>query len=378
MKTTNKMDGDIFARKLANEVRKPNNIIIASDATDIKDEATQAAEAYWMMGWTWDEIESVLEDSEYPKNVINHALKETKEYAKKVLNEGPFRILNVGQTVKLINGSIGVLEEKFADTISVNIKDIGNVQVKADQLNLVATDQLREAFILRKKAANMLYKLSTDELEHISMESQTETESNNVDIALATMLGIKQTADDIMRDAAQIQGKWETDTNRWQPESQEEKEFAQYLQITLTGENQLDSAVRNLFYVALFNSIASLDNVVKQGTDVPENIDNFLTKELPSIANVIEGHLYGIKKRNITAQEYVQQFAKFGKYDANWKHTAVSWAAASWENTKEFTNIWETKLDPQIRNGIDLISAFLGNVKKQQEIEAVKAAMRVN
>lgn len=381
MKITNKMDGDIFARKLALEAsaQNENHIILAQDTVDLKNEAAQSAQSYWMMGWTWDEIESILEDSEYPKNVITYAIKETKEYARKILNEGPFKVLNVGQSVKLINGSIGILEEKFADSIAVNIKGMGKVQIKANQLDLTATEKLREAYYLHMKAANMLYKLSTDQLEHVSVESQVvEPELKSVDTALSTMESIRQNTDEVKREATQIHNNWEANIQKWEPQSQEEKSFAQYMHITLTGEKQLDSEIKDLFHTRLYNALASLDDSIRKGAVVDKNIIDFLDNNFPVIAEDIEGHLYGIKQRNIAAREYIQQFTKFGKNDADWKKTAVQWATSSWATTKEFMNTWETSLVPQIEKGIQTIATFLNEEDTRQKTETIQAAVRTS
>jgi len=379
MKVTNKMDGDAFVQNLASNAyaRKDNHIIIAQATVDLKDEATQSAQAYWMMGWTWDEIESVLEDSEYPKNVITYAVKETKEYAKKILNEGPFSVLKTGQSVKLINGSVGTLEEKCADSIAVAIRGIGTVHVNASQLNLVDTEKLREAYYLRIKAAHMLYKLSTDQLEQISVESQTVTPAvHSVDTALSTMESIKQNTDEVKREATQIHTNWEASIQKWEPKSEEEKTFAQYMHITLAGEKQLDSEVKELFHNQLYNTLAALDDMLRKGATTDADVINFLDTQFPDIAAKIEGHLYGIKQRNAAAREYVQQFTKFGKYDADWKKTAVQWATASWATTKEFMSTWETLLAPEIKNGIQLISSFFSTINSQQTKEAIQAALR--
>jgi hypothetical protein len=380
MKSTNKMDGDAFAIALAKEACSPKDthVIIAQEAIDLKDEAKQSAQSYWMMGWTWDEIESVLEDSEYPKNVITYAIKETKEYAKKILNEGPFSVLKMGQVVKLVNGSTGILEEKYVDHITIDIKDVGKTKVSADQLDIVATEKLREAHSLRVKASNMLYKLSTDQLEHISVESQTvEPVLESVDNALSTMASLQQSSDEVKREAANLHSKWEADVGKWEPSSKEEYDFAQYLQVTLTGESQLDSEITDLFHNKLGTVLATLHDEIRKGAAITDTtIIDFLDNTFPSITEKLEGHLYGIKQRNVRAREYTQQFAKFGKEDADWKKDAVQWAVASWENTKKFMEVWETSLVPSLENGIRTVSGFLMNVDKQQVTASVRKALK--
>jgi len=383
MKTTNKMDGDAFARELVHSVAssKDNHIIIAQDAVNLKDEAKQSAEAYWMMGWTWDEIESVLEDSEYPKNAITYALKETKEYARKVLTEGPFSVLKLGQVVRLLNGSVGVLSECFSDHIMVHVDGIGLTKISSDQLDVRATAKLREAYFLRVQAATMLYKLSTDQLDQLDQiptESPiTDSTLEAVDTALATIASIQHRSDEVTRDAATIHRKWEADAGKWEPQSDEEREFAQYLQVTLTGEHMLDAQIADLFHSKLGSALATLHDTLRKGaelTDVP-TLD-FVANTFPNIADKIEGRLYGITQRNVKAREYVQQFAKFSKEDGDWKRNAVYWAQGSWDNTKEFTDLWESLLVPRLENGVKLISEFLMNADTKQITASVQKALK--
>ena len=379
MKSTNKIDGDAFARGLAQQASAPrdNHVIIAQETISLKDEATQSAQAYWMMGWTWDEIESVLEDSEYPSNVITHAIKETKEYAAKILNEGPFAVLKMGQEVKLINGSIGVLVEKYPEHVTIDLKGIGNVNIAEDQLDIVATEQLRDAHFLRMKAVNMLYKLSTDQLEPISVESQmVDPVLESVDNALSTMASIQQNSDEVKREAAKIHGKWEADIGKWEPKSAEEHDFAQYLQVTLAGENELDREITDVFHAKLGSILASLHDEIRKGAVVTdESIMNFLGDTFVNITTNLEAHLFGIKQHNVKAREYVQQFAKLGKEEGEWKTDAVQFAMSSWERTKEFINTWEDKLVPGIENGIQAISSFLESVNKQQITASIQRAL---
>ena len=380
MKTTNKMDGDSFVRGLAQRVSagKDNHIIIAQEAVDLKDEAKQSAQAYWMMGWTWDEIESVLEDSDYPKSVITYALKETKEYASKVLNEGPFSVLKMGQEVKLASGVTGILVEKYVDHITVDLAGIGNTAVLEDQIDHVATGTLREAHVLRCKAANMLYKLSTDQREPIFVESQVvEPALESVDIALSTIASLRQSSDEVKREAAKIHGQWEQEVGKWKPKSEEERDFAQYLQVSLTGESQIDSEITELFHTQLGTVLATLHDEIRKGAALTDtNIIDFLDNTFPNITAKLEGHLYGVKQRNIKASEYVQRFAKFGKEEGEWKKAAVQWAVASWESTKEFMHMWETTLVPSLDNSIQAISGFLANADKQQITASVQKALK--
>jgi hypothetical protein len=143
-----------FTNKLASfaapKVELPHVVLAASD-NEVLDQACQSAEAYWMSGWHENEISAVLEDEGFPDDIVKKALEVLTEHAEDLLNKGPFSLLEAGQLVKLANGGSGVLKEKRAKIVVLQVgEDL--VQVVAEQIDVPATASLTRAFQLRKEA----------------------------------------------------------------------------------------------------------------------------------------------------------------------------------------------------------------------------------
>lgn len=158
MKVYSKADGDQLASKLASHVklnRIKTRVVAADDRASIKEEAKQSAIMYWIMGWTWEEIECILEDSEYPDKVISYAMDQAKAYAKEVLNKGPFAMFDDQQRMKLRNGAWGKLAAKYQDHVDLMVGD-SKIKVAAELIDVDASAQLKKAHQLRKQAQDKL------------------------------------------------------------------------------------------------------------------------------------------------------------------------------------------------------------------------------
>jgi hypothetical protein len=191
------------------------------------------------------------------------------------------------------------------------------------------------------------------------------------------MASIQQNSNEVKREAAKLHSKWEADAGKWEPKSEEEHDFAQYVQATLTGESQVDSEITDLFHNRLGNALGSLHDELRKGATVTdESIVDFLTNTFPNITDNLEAHLFGIKQRNAQARNYVQQFAKFEEEKGEWTNNALQFAVSSWDLTKEFMEKWEDLLVPRIEKGIQAISAFLMDVDKQQVKASVQKALK--
>ena len=154
-----------FLRKIATHVQeatKPKRItaeevLEPGDTTEPTfDDALQKAEALWMSGYNWDEIEMRLLDMEFPEKVVTKAVTKTKEYAKEKLNDGPFSTPFVeGQKARLRNGSIVTIQALSPDYITVSDGD-ETYSVKSRQLDKEASLELKEAYLMRLAAKQLL------------------------------------------------------------------------------------------------------------------------------------------------------------------------------------------------------------------------------
>lgn len=144
-------------RILASEIeekKKPIRIIAQEQNTAL-DEATESAKAYWMMGWTWEEIETILEDSGFSPKAIDSAIKNAQKYAYECLKDGPFKTLKEGQLVKLKNGFVGKLINKYAEHISVKGKE-DKIEVASDKIDFETSAKLQKAHALRESAKKIM------------------------------------------------------------------------------------------------------------------------------------------------------------------------------------------------------------------------------
>jgi len=394
MRVISKADGDALAAKIASQVCRcsaAKRIIVADmPASDINDEAKQSAISYWMMGWSWDEIETVLEDSEYKSNVITHAIKETKEYARKLLNEGPFAMMTAGQGVKLASGDIGVIEDIHADHLVINVGgSVGIARVGAAHVDIDATKQLSQAFELRSNAEKMLSTLDDD--SKIGCARNAAVVSGDplvtaITASLASLQSIKQSSDELVRVAQQSYDVWVGDKGEHKVKSDTEQEFLQYLAATVTQEKELDNEVNDLVYHKLVSGLehlhdaaVSVQHTSDEVSSAKAALQNYLTEEFPSVIRSIEAHIYEMNRKNSKIGEYTQQFDKFDAQSAeqgDWSNEAVIWIKSVWDTTKKCVEHWSSQLVPTIEKGSALVSTCLNAVEKAHEVGTVQAAMK--
>jgi hypothetical protein len=154
-----KLEGDRdIAKEIGDYITKSSLKVSAEEVltNDLHDTAFTTAKTYWMMGWSWAEIETVLYDLEYPEAVVKKLIKETQDYAKELLKDGPFNPYNRGQTVKLKNGHIAVLIDMSENRLTVEDPDHGRYVIDNDQIDVEASNKLAEAFKIRQSAKDML------------------------------------------------------------------------------------------------------------------------------------------------------------------------------------------------------------------------------
>lgn len=135
-------------------------------------DALEHAKAYWMMGWTWEEIASILEDMEFSPKTISNAVKKAQEYAEQVLEDGPFNIFREGQLVLLKNGSIGKITARYPDYL---VLALGGEEVKigSDKVALEETGKLVEAHSLRTSAHKLYREAQGGEDTYITERDKT-------------------------------------------------------------------------------------------------------------------------------------------------------------------------------------------------------------
>jgi hypothetical protein len=163
MRTRMEVANSDFVAKLASYADKKavEPMVITSAKNESKEKAIACATSYWMMGWHWDEIASVLEDSGFPEKDIDDAVRIAKEGVDAKLKEGPFSVLQFGQLVRLKSGDFGKLIDRRGDFVSLDVVK-EQFSFIASQIDFERTAALTQAFALRAEAQQVLCKIADD------------------------------------------------------------------------------------------------------------------------------------------------------------------------------------------------------------------------
>lgn len=162
-----------------------------NDKSSLEDDAVEHAKAYWMLGFSWDEIETVLEDLEFTPDVSKSAVKRAQNYAEETTKDGPFSVFISGQLIKLQNGLVGKLLNKFSNKIQLKMfDDSDELFATAAQIDMEASLKLKEAYVLRATANEILKsekEYSGKELEDAGVVSSLQCVSKNLLNKIASM-----------------------------------------------------------------------------------------------------------------------------------------------------------------------------------------------
>ena len=372
MKVTDKATGDQLVQKLAEHVcscKAWSKTVVAADSkVDTKEEAKQCAITYWMMGWGWDEIESVLEDSEYGSDIVKYALKEAKEYASKVLNEGPFAIFKEGQGIKLINGAVGALEGRYADHIDVQMgAPNGIVKITEKQIDLEASKKLGSAFDLRSEAEKLLAATQKDSLIAVIEEvKNARVGSTRLDQVLASLDYIKQSVDELKTAGRQIYEGLKT-PNRLVGSTGKEREFFQYIFAAGQQEREVLNDAFGAFFASFKDNLAELHDHLLEGNVITAEVADFLNTEFGKIVDCVMRHIDSRKTAMEVAKKYNAEF------DAN---LANNWAEETWNETKRFAEKWANEIFPSLRKGNATIRAFLDAASKAAQAKKINEVLQ--
>jgi len=383
MKALSKCDGDQLLRKLSSDIKKQksNKHIIIAERTnkEMKDEAKQSAVSYWMMGWTWDEIETVLEDAEYTKEAISFAMKEAQKYAKKVLNDGPFAGTAMGQGIKLINGSIGTVTDIRADYVEVLFSDDNlRAQIDAKQIDKQATAKLNKAFSLRKAAASKLTEL-TDPLGFVHLAKEViyayaqETPNDGLQTelssALTRLIAVQKQFKELETSAHSLNAKWEEQKGTWKPQSNEEKEFAQLVVAAATQEQEIFHLMEDTLTNEVTPAMTELYNTLHEGYQLDSSdsaaVQSHVSKFFTDALNKIEGHLAELGDDNDKLRAYVTHFDTFDADEPNnalWQKDAMKWANSMWDSSNKFYASWVKNISNSLTSTTAAITKARSNV----------------
>lgn len=152
------------------------------DHLSLEDDAVEHAKAYRMLGWSWDQIDTILEDMEFDPDIVKNGIKRAQKYFEETTKEGAFSMFVLGQLIKLKNGYVGKLIDKYPTKLQVKLFDGGDeIMIGEHQIDLDASLKLKEAFALRA-TANELLKVAKEDL--LSLNSN-EKEDGKIPTLLA-------------------------------------------------------------------------------------------------------------------------------------------------------------------------------------------------
>lgn len=354
MKVSSTLTSKEFLNKLAGNCKKPaeqKHIVIATEKQDTKDEAVDCAKTYWMMGWTWDEIEVILDDSEYPSDIVAAALKEAKAYAKEILNKGPFAELKAGQIVKLESGTFGTLEEMYPDHASVNIRGMGITKVSLNQLDKIACEKLSEAHNMRKEAEEMLKKMDLNDFSVVASKA-IRVKSNKPLSLLDQVYAVEQAAIKLQSKLNNISERIRIHAKDLSKATGKRKELIQLCGAVISQERDTTNEI--------IKCIADFDAPIAELYEIIEVDQHDLSDVLNSLEYIFTGQLEHL----VDAADLVRISEQLLNQE-HWSASDLKTAENNWSTSSGYFDKFEENVSGPLNDKrIELLS-FIENVKKE-------------
>lgn len=115
----------------------------------------QIAQAYWLLGWSWPEVEDLLvEQYEITERKAENAVEKAQEAVHALETKGPF--VTPGQWAQLSTGSLVRVAAINKDEVDVEDPLFGSLTVRENQFSQDATESLAYAHHMRQAAMSLL------------------------------------------------------------------------------------------------------------------------------------------------------------------------------------------------------------------------------
>jgi len=380
------------------------------------------AKTYWMLGWSWDEIESIFDDMGVPGEIIESGMKKAESYANKIIKKGPFNIYHKNQLIKLHNGETGQVDSISPKYITICLEDGDLMQVRQDDIDVGASKALTQAYVLRQMANKLKVAQKEDYLvptrpkryqvqkttvepplsvtvkpspgappgwskvtPHMNeIEEASETVGqmlNEIDVAQDELQEVKSELKIANQMANEVRSK------RKELEKQQH-EIAQNIFAIIGSQNKALGDIEGKFFVKYKNKLVGLQRKMTEeamGVGVVEELEvlrELLEKNHPRIFNKIMAALEAYKDTNTAIVErmenlfaYYPPAEKKFAFRAQWLKKIKDWVNDLWD---EFKLISEDLYDytfPEIDESIDAVDEFIRQVGSETRATKIKRSL---
>jgi hypothetical protein len=405
----------------AQAVERPKILKVAQEEKPLtpQEEANEHAQAYWWMGYNWDEIEAILIDMEFPENVVDSAVQSAKRYATEVL-KGPFQKIKEGQYIKLKNGAVGVVDCVTPKAVVAFLND-ETVDITENHIDWEATNKLSEAYTLRKSADEMVRSAQKDYLvpdrpeEFVPAEVQPgegeeftttikkspgappswgeyphEKEVREVSSSITKMLDQIEAAEEQLlevKEELKIANEMATEVREKRKKlMKEQREAAQNVFAILGSQNRELKELEGTYFRKYKDKLIGLRRAVVEKPQAPGVIEELqvlkqiLEDNHPRIFKAVMAALEEYMEANTTIIEQVEKaFAMFPprkKKVSQLIDKVKEWAAVTWDNIKDIADELHEFIFPTMDETIAAIDNFESAVGKSTAKVQAEAVIR--
>jgi len=396
----------------------PMTVEADSEKKDAQTSATDHAKAFWMMGWTWDEIDVTLQDMGFVESVVDKAINDTQKYSYEMLKDGPFSHYKEGQLVKLTGSKdITRLVARNVDGIVVEFagKSPSRVKVYAEHIDTEATEKLTKAFALRQEANDLLLTAEPKDLvpqekaentpEKFEFKMTPEMRSPKnwdeqlpekfVDVpeakapvgemvkAILSIREKKQEAEKELLAARELVKENNEIVKKIQKQETEvAKDLAGIIGVQADANELLESVVFQRFQNLLigFNRLVEVDSIPPNLVDKYQKLVTLLQERVPELSGEILDALDKWEQANTKLTETLTTELGIAKAPKKILSQNV-WSKLRkvfgnlWKAVKDSTHTLKTHTLPEIEKLSDELESFLSEADTENEKGSVSGAM---
>jgi len=394
--------------------KDPEPVAVVYTKEEVAEKAFQTAQAYWMMGWAWDEIEAVLIDQEFEESVVQTAIKRTQEYATDTL-AGPFKNVLPGQFIKTTAGQTARFVRAHQDVALVSAGE-DTYQVPLSLIDLPATNELRRAFAYRQAAQETLhlaeeYKIPEGDISVPEVTPAIEETYKRVDrekgapagwaeVApeagevesvnrltskiINNLDGLKAMQEELRQQMAAIKEQLKPIMDQMRELSAEEQSELRNLFLAIGSMGQEMDAIEQYVFGDYEGQIAGFKRAIVEQQISPdavqelEALKQILVTNHPRIAQGVMQALQQFKDSNTIIERQVEHtFAKFPyRLKPRKGFSFTKWLSGIWDKIKVTTKKLYDKVFPAAETATDALREFNQKYTKKASAERVRLACK--